>query len=124
MANSSTLPLGVAILAVLVGIVGFLYLLVGALLLLHVAAVGGFASFGGGTLGSLIVLILGLVLLVVARGLWDLELWALALAVLILVLLLAANLYRLLVGPGASLVSILIEVVLLVYLVAVSNRFT
>ena len=88
MANSSTLPLGVAILAVLVGIVGFLYLLV------------------------------------VARGLWDLELWALALAVLILVLLLAANLYRLLVGPGASLVSILIEVVLLVYLVAVRNRFT
>lgn len=125
MANSSsTLPLGVAILAVLIGIVGFVYVLVGLLLLIHFGALGGLALFGQSTLGSIIVLVLGIVLLVVARGLWDLEVWALALAVLVVLLLLAGNVYSFLTGGGASIISMIVEVLLLVYLIAVSNRFT
>ena len=82
------LPLGVAILAILIGIFGFFVFVVGLLLLFGTAiALGGGTAgvFGfGGAIGGLIVLIIGLVILAVAVGLWNQELWALVLAIIVL----------------------------------------
>jgi hypothetical protein len=117
------LPIGVAILAILIGIVGFFFLLVGVLAIFGVLFFHGYLLFGGGLLAALITLIVGIVLLAVAGGLWNQELWALALAILVLVILLAWNLYDFLFGGPYSILSIVIEAVLLVYLIAVSNRF-
>lgn len=119
------LPIGVAILAILIGIVGVFFLIVGLLALLF----GGYTYFHGylfggiGIIGGLITLIIGIILIAVAGGLWNQELWALALAILVLAILLVWNLYDLFVGAGASLLSIAIEVILLIYLVAVSGHF-
>jgi len=79
----------VAILAILIGIFGFFVFVVGLLLLLFGTAIalgGGTAGvFGfGGAIGGLIVLIIGLVILAVAVGLWNQELWALVLAIIVL----------------------------------------
>lgn len=122
--SSGGLPLGVAVLAILIGLVGFFFLLVGLFAIVAPALLAGYAFFGPGLVGGLIVLILGIVLLAVASGLWNQELWALALAILVLVLLLAVNVYHLLEHGSASLLAVLIEVVLIIYLVAVSNHFS
>ena len=94
------------------------------LLIVGIAVLGGFAVYGAGLLGGVIALIIGIVLLVVASGLWDLEMWALALALLVLLLALALNLYRAFTGEGASVLTIAIEIILVVYLAAVSPRFS
>ncbi len=117
------LPIGVAVLAILIGIVGFFFLLVGVLAIFGILFFHSYLLFGGGLLAALITLIVGIVLLAVAGGLWNQELWALALAILVLVILLAWNLYDFLFGGHFSILSIVIEAVLLVYLIAVSNRF-
>lgn len=116
------LPLGVAILAVLIGLVGVLYLLLGVLVLLTVASFGSLLPhfFGTGLVGGLIVLFIGIVLLVVARGLWDLELWALVLCILVVG---GVWLSDLLVGRFLSLGAIIL-LLLLIYLVAVHREFT
>lgn len=118
--RSSALPLGVAILAIVVGLVGFLFVL-GALLLLILHAgfgVGG-GLFVGGFIGELLALIFGIVLLVVASGLWHQELWALALTIVVLLLILVGN------ALDGALVSLgsLIVVVLLIYLLVVRDHF-
>lgn len=123
-AYASTRPLGVALLAVLIGIVGFLFVLAGLLLVVGIAVLGGFAVYGAGLVGGLIALIVGILLLVVASGLWDLEMWALALALLVVLFALALNLLRVFDGQGASVLSIAIELILVVYLAAVSPRFS
>ncbi|MGI0052807.1 MAG: hypothetical protein ACREC5_07435 [Thermoplasmata archaeon] len=120
---SSKLPLGVAVLAILIGVVGLLYVISGLLLILGFAALFGF-TLSAGLVGGLVALVVGIVLLVVASGLWDLELWALALAVLVLLFLLAENAFRIFTGAGGSSLALLIEVVLLIYLIAVSSHFT
>lgn len=117
-------PLGVAIIAILIGIFGAFTVLGGLLLLVGVTvglAVGVPSFLGvGGILLALIVLILGVVLLAVAYGLWDLRMWALALAVI--VLLLEIVFYGL---AGAYLsVGFIVSVLLLIYLVAVSRHFS
>jgi hypothetical protein len=118
------LPLGVAILAVLIGIVGFIFLIAGVLLItLGGTALGGLSVYGAGLLGGLILLFFGIVLLVVASGLWNRELWALALAILVLILALVSNLYAYFVGGGASVVALIVEILLLIYLIAVSHHF-
>lgn len=115
-----SLPLGVAILAVLIGLVGLLYLFLGVVVLfLHLAASGFLPHFGGGVLGALVLLVIGIVLLLVARGLWDLELWALVLCILVLGALWVGDLLE---GAWFSLGG-LILLVLLVYLVAVHRHF-
>src|SRR5271169_5253850 len=92
MQSIGQLPLGVAILAILIGIFGFFIFLVGVLILLAIAglALGGFgvtAVFGTtGTVAGIIILIIGLVILGVAVGLWNQEIWALALAIIVLLI--------------------------------------
>jgi hypothetical protein len=121
--NLGQLPLGVAILAVLIGIFGFFVLLIG-LLFLFVAAgvalggVGVTSVFGvTGTVAGIIIAIIGLVILAVAVGLWNQELWALVLAILVLLF------YGVVEYLSAAWVGLLIVVLLLVYLGAVSRHF-
>ncbi|MCI4318185.1 MAG: hypothetical protein L3J96_06565, partial [Thermoplasmata archaeon] len=69
----SSLPLGVGILAVLIGIVGALFLIASIILFLvlliaspfHFAT---FAFFGLGLIGAILLLIFGIILVVVATG--------------------------------------------------------
>jgi len=116
------LPLGVALLAVLIGIFGFLVLVAGALLLVFgtsfVFGTGSVTVFGtGGTIAGLVLLLIGAVILAVATGLWDQELWALALALIVLLF------YGVVEFVAQSWLSVLVIGALLVYLVAVSNHF-
>jgi len=120
MAGIGGLPLGVAILAILVGIFGFFVFLVGIFLLVGVA-LGGVAVtsvFGvTGTLADIIILVIGLVILGVAVGLWNQELWALVLAILVLLV------YAALEFVSASWLGLIVVVLLLIYLVAVARHF-
>jgi len=118
-----SLPLGVAIIAVLVGIFGF-FVLVGGLLLLASAAgyaLGGVwvtSVFGTtGTIAGIIISIIGLVILAVAVGLWNQELWALVLAILVLLVYAAVEFV------AAAWLGLLIVVLLLIYMVAVAKHF-
>jgi hypothetical protein len=121
--DESRLPLGVAILAILIGIFGFFVLIDGLLLLLTVAGVslGGLgvtSVFGAtGIVAAIIIVIIGLVILGTAVGLWNQELWALVLAILVLLF------YAVVEFVGSAWLSLLIVVLLLVYLVAVSRHF-
>jgi|SRR5580700_8009354 hypothetical protein len=124
MSSSSSvgrLPLGVAILAILIGIFGFFVLLAGIIVILFGVGIGlaaGSTVFGiGGLVGGIIVLILGIVILAVASGLWDQELWALALAIIVLLF------YGVVEFVSSSWLGLLIVVALLIYLVAVANHF-
>ena len=115
------LPLGVAVLAVLIGIFGFLYVVFGVLAILAVSAFGvEFPMvFGTGLIGGIILLVAGLVLILVASGLWDLELWALVLSIIVVgALWLSDALSGALLSFGG-----LILLVLLIYLVAVHRQF-
>jgi hypothetical protein len=116
------LPLGVAILAILIGIFGFFLVVIGALLLVFGTSIaiggGALTVFGStGTIAGLITLIIGIVVLAVATGLWDQELWALALAIITLLF------YGVIEFVSQSWLSLLVVAVLLVYLVAVSSHF-
>ncbi|MCI4323982.1 MAG: hypothetical protein L3K03_08235 [Thermoplasmata archaeon] len=123
----SSRPLGVAIIAVLIGLFGLVELIVGVFLLIIGA---GFALVGASTdfgvlyfhsilISGLVLFLLGIVLLVIARSLWELEMWALALALIVLIVLLVLNLAS---GTYLSLHTV-VEAILIVYLVAVSRHF-
>jgi hypothetical protein len=117
-------PLGVAILAVLVGVFGFLIVLVGALVLAGATALtflgvpSGFAGFGGIEFGA-IVLIVGLIILGLALGLWHLRMWALVLTILFVILELVSY------GLAGAYVSFgfIFGLILFVYLIAVHRHF-
>lgn len=117
------LPLGVAILAVLIGIFGFFVIILGLLLLFAAAGVVlggvGVASVFGmtGTIAGIIVLIVGIIILGVAVGLWNQELWALVLAILVLIFFGVVDFV------ASSWLGLVIVVLLLVYLVAVASHF-
>jgi hypothetical protein len=130
-ATPPRLPLGVAILAVLAGLFGAFVLIVGLIVVLValfvIASVGWAASFGTGLAAGLIALVIGGIILAVAFGLWDQELWAFVLAVIVVgaavVWLILLPLYN---GGGlASITTLpaLIAGVLFVYLLAVKNHF-
>ena len=117
-------PLGVAILAVLVGIFGFLLILVGALLLAGIAAASflgvgtSLVGIGGLTFG-VIVLIVGLIILGLALGLWHLRMWALVLTLLFVLIELVSF------GLAGNFVSFgfIFALILFVYLLAVHRHF-
>jgi hypothetical protein len=119
--GSSSLPLGVAILAVLIGIFAVFLIVLSVLLFLFtgLAVPHSAAFFGVSLIGELFLFILGIILLVVATGLWDRELWALVLSIIVLGLLLIGDLVN---GTLLTLGGI-ITVLLIVYLVAVHNHF-
>ncbi|MFY9717054.1 MAG: hypothetical protein WAK40_03870 [Thermoplasmata archaeon] len=119
-------PLGVAILAVLVGIFGLLWILGGLLILANVTAVAYFNGGGlphllhaVGIVAGLIVLILGLIVLGLAVGLWHLRMWALVLTLLVLIVELASY------GIARDLASLgfIVSLILFVYLLAVHRHF-
>ena len=115
------LPLGVAILAVLMGVFGFFVLLVG-LLVAFVGIGAGLAAgtsvFGAtGLVAGLILFVIGAVILGVAVGLWNQELWALVLAIITLLF------FGVVEFVSASWLALIVVAALLVYLVAVSNHF-
>ena len=116
-------PLGVAILAVLIGIFAA-FLLIAAILLLLVGLLGATVPtvgpvYGGVLVGGILLLVISVLLLVVARGLWDLELWALVLAIIVMGFELIS------LGLAGRLVSFegIVAAVLLIYLIAVHGHF-
>lgn len=120
------LPILVGILAILVAIVGFIVLLAGLLLLLvafGVISVGSQAFFLGGLIFDSLVItgayffFLGLVMLVVATGLWDTEIWALWVTGAVVVFELIGSLL------AGDWLYVLVFVVLLAYLVGVRHHF-
>ncbi len=119
--SASTLPLGVAILSVLIGLFGAILLVAGILIVLAIGlgSASAFAAFGISFLGGVLLLIFGIIVLAVARGLWDQELWALVVSLIVFGLMLLSDIVRLDFGLGA-----LILLVLVVYLAAVHNHFT
>jgi hypothetical protein len=115
-----SLPLGVAVIAVIIALFGVIYVLFGLLAILLHLALGGFVPhFGGGIVADLVIFIVGIVLLVIARGLWETELWALVLCILVVGALWLGDLIE---GAWLSLGAIVLFLVLL-YLVAVHRHF-
>ena len=117
-------PLGVAILAVLVGIFGIFWILLGGLVLAGSTAftfLGMGSKFDGltGVVAGVVILIIGLIILGVALGLWHLRMWALVLALIITFLELVSY------GLAGAFVSFgfLVSLVLFVYLLAVHRHF-
>jgi hypothetical protein len=120
-------PIGVAILSVLIGIYGFVVFLIG----LQVAVGSSFSgTLGGGNLlhgfgftgvvAGLIILVIGLIILGLAVGLWHLRMWALVLTILVLIVEMA--IYGL---AGAFITfGFIVALLLFVYLVAVSRHFS
>lgn len=116
------LPLGVALLAILIGLFGVLLLIIG----LAVVALAGLASLASalgvfglvGILAGLFLLLLGGILLAVALGLWHQQLWALVLCFLVVGLFVVSD-----VLSGNYSWGFLIDLVLLVYLAVVSRDF-
>ncbi len=117
-------PLGVAILAVLVGIYGILVIL-GGLFVLVGAAVSPFVSLpahfagAGGVVLGVIVFIIGLIILGVALGLWHLRMWALVLALIVTFIEL------LIYGLADRFITLgfILSLIVFVYLLAVHRHF-
>jgi hypothetical protein len=82
-----SLPIGVAVLALLLGLASVVVLLAGALVLLNVFLGGAIVPttlFIATTIdpwGAAILIVLGAALLAIARALWDLERWSLYVSV-------------------------------------------
>ncbi|MGP8076806.1 MAG: hypothetical protein ACLP8Y_08810 [Thermoplasmata archaeon] len=117
-------PLGVAILAVLVGLFGVL-IIIGGLLLLAAATIPSFlgvpSSFVGesGALWGVIVLIIGLIILGLALGLWHLRMWALVLTLIFVFIELVSFAIA---GNFVSL-GFILSLIIFVYLIAVNRHF-
>jgi hypothetical protein len=117
-------PLGVAIVAVLIGIFGILWIVLGALVVaaLSVGTLSGELPhvFGltGIVLGA-VVLVVGLIILGVALGLWHQRMWALVLAILVLLFGIVGDVFA-----GAYTLGFFVAVLLLIYLIAVHRHFS
>lgn len=115
-------PLGVAILAILIGLFGAL-LLLGSIVLFLVGTpligTSGFGLSGSVFIDAVVLLIVAILLFVVATGLWDLQMWALVLSIIVVGFLWLSDIVS---GHLLS-VSSLIEVLLLVYLILVRHHF-
>lgn len=121
--SARSLPLGVAVLSVLIGLVGAFLLVVGllALLAISVGYVGSGTVFVGGALGTLLLFVFAGILLAVAFGLWHQELWALVLSIIVVaILLLSLGVNG---GFAAHPLETVILLVMLIYLVAVNRQF-
>ncbi len=118
-----SLPIGVAILSILIGIYGFFVFLTGLLLLVNIGIPSYFGhppSFGlAGVELAAIVTIIGLVILGIAVALWRLRLWALVLAILFLLYELISYAYA---GHYES-IGFVVALLLFLYLLAVNRHF-
>jgi hypothetical protein len=117
-----SLPIGVAILSVLIGIVGLFFIVAGVLLAILGIGVGlsfpALTHYGGVVLG-IILLIIGLIILGLALGLWHQRLWALVIAILIFGAYFVSDV---LAGAFFSIGAIL-SLILVIYLIAVHRHF-
>lgn len=119
------LPILVGILAILIGIVGALILIVGLLVLLAglgIAFMAHAPALLTGVAGDAVLIggfyfIFGMVLLATARGLWDLESWALWLTAIVVFLLMLSSLLV------ASWVLFFVLLILFIYLLGVRRHF-
>ncbi len=118
-----SLPLGVAVLSILVGLYGFALFLLGLLLFvgrtldISILAVHVF-SLSGYPLAAAVTIV-GLVILGIAVGLWRLRLWALVLALLFLIFELVTYVYA---GTYLT-VGFFLALIILIYLIAVNRHF-
>lgn len=118
-----SLPFGVAFLAILVAGGGVLLVVSAVLAFLHLLA-GAYLPAGilifapVDEIGAGVLLVLGAVLIAVARALWDLELWALYLSVVALF----AGLAYLFFTASITILFVVLLVVF-VYLLAVRHHF-
>ncbi len=117
------LPIGVAVLSVLIAIVGVLLLLAGALFLLHyylAAAVPSTLLIVSSidVIGAAILVLFGAVLLSVATALWRQEAWALWTTVVVVFLALAYLFFT-----GSITLLFLLFLVLFIYLITVRHHF-
>lgn len=118
-------PLGVTILAALVGVFGFFILLAGVIFLALVVGLSlvgahglGFAVFGTtGAVAGVALIVLGIIMVALAVGLWRLEMWALALSIVVFIVL-AVGEYI-----SGSTLGLILAVILVVYLAAVHRHF-
>ena len=120
------LPLGVAILAVIVGLYGFLVAIFGVLVLVGYSLstftdiLGPTSVFGvHGWVFGLVVLIVGLIILGIGVALWRLRLWALVLGLLFLLFELVSY------GASGRIISVgfLLALFIFIYLIAVNRHF-
>lgn len=119
-----SLPIGVAVLSVLLGLAGLLLLLTGAIAFLNLytgsslISTSLLVSASLDEYGAAILLVLGAAIIALARALWDQELWALYLMV---VLLFAGMAYEFFTASITVLFVVLIA--LFIYLLAVRHHF-
>ena len=120
-----SLPLGVAVLSILVGLYGFLLFVVGLLLFVPSVDLGRYHVGLPATLSltphefAALVTVLGLILIGIGVALWRLRLWALVLGLLFLIYLMVS--YAL-VHDFESL-GFVLSLVIFLYLVAVNRHF-
>ncbi len=117
------LPIGVAILSVLIAIAGVLLLLGGSLYLLHYylpAAVPSTLLIVSSidAVGAAILVLFGAILLSIATALWRQESWALWTTVVVVFLALAYLFFT-----GSITVLFLVFLVLFIYLITVRHHF-
>lgn len=112
-------PIGVAILAVLIVLVGAVFLLgaMGLFLLAGFATFRGLPSFFGltGAILGAVFLVLALIFIGVGLGLWHLRPWAWWLAIIVLLFSI--------VGSLTDPVGLVIPLILLIYLILVRQHF-
>ncbi len=121
-----SLPLGVAILAFLVGLYGFVVAVFGALVVVGYSIhqildyLGPASAFGlQGVVYGIVVLIVGLIILGIGIALWRLRLWALVLGLLFLLFEMVTYV------AAGRLVSVgfFLALLIFVYLLAVNRHF-
>ena len=111
-------PIGVAILAILVVLVGVIFLVaaIGVLLLTGFVALTGLLPFGFlGSILGIILLIFALLWIAVGLGLWHLRSWAWWLAVIVMIFTI--------IGAISVPATVVIPLIILIYLVLVRQHF-
>ena len=107
-------PLGITIIAIIMGIQGILGIISGIMLL---------ASSGGGLFAAgIITLVLGVLYLILAWGLWTLQTWAFWATVVLEVIALLDGIFALgQSGFFSGIVNVVLAIVILIYLFADRN---
>lgn len=118
-----SLPLGVAVLSVLVGLYGFFVFLLGLLLFANISVnsyLGRPETFGlAGYELAAVVAIVGLIILGIAVALWRLRLWALVLALLFLLY----EIVTFAIAGHIESLGFVLALLIFLYLIAVNRHF-
>lgn len=108
-------PLGITIIAIIMGIQGILGIIAGITLLIGSASGGLFAA-------GIITLVLGVLYLILAWGLWTLQTWAFWATVILEVIALLDGIFALgQSGFFSGIVNVVLALIILIYLFADRN---